>query len=52
MSKFEKVRDYYNRGLWNAEMVQNAVGKWITAEEAASITGTPENGPNEQSPNN
>ena len=37
--KFEKVKDYYDRGLWNEKMVRNAVGKWITAEEADEILG-------------
>lgn len=40
MSKnFEKVRNYYNRKLWTLEMVNNAVGRWITAEEYKEITG-------------
>jgi len=36
-AKFEKVRDYYERGLWTAVMVQHAVDRWITAEEAKEI---------------
>lgn len=36
-ARFEKVKDYYGRGLWNRQMVMNAVGKWITAEEAEEI---------------
>jgi hypothetical protein len=36
-AKFELVKSYYQRGLWNAERVQNAVGKWITQEEADMI---------------
>lgn len=40
MSKnFEKVKAYYNRGLWSIERVRSAVGKWITAEEYKEITG-------------
>lgn len=35
--KFELVKSYYDRGLWNADRVRNAVGKWITAEEAEEI---------------
>lgn len=35
--KYEKVKNYYDRGLWTAEMVQNAVGRWITKEEADEI---------------
>lgn len=36
-AKFEKVKGYYDRCLWNRQMVMNAVGKWITAEEAEEI---------------
>jgi uncharacterized XkdX family phage protein len=40
MSKnFEKVKTYYNRGLWSIDRVRSAVGKWITAEEYKEITG-------------
>lgn len=35
--KFDRVKGYYEKGLWNAEMVRNAVGRWITAEEAKEI---------------
>lgn len=39
-SKFEKVKGYFDRGLWNIERVKNAVVKaWITAEEFQIITG-------------
>lgn len=39
MSKnFNKVKGFYNAGLWTIGMVRNAVGKWITAEEFAEIT--------------
>lgn len=42
MSKnFEKVKNYYDKGLWNKTRVYNAVGKWITAEEYELITGEP-----------
>lgn len=37
--KFEIVKGYYERGLWNAQMVNNAVGRWITQEEAAELLG-------------
>ena len=38
--KFNKVKGYYERGLWNKQMVANAVVKgWITAEEYELITG-------------
>ena len=40
--KFEKVKAYYDAGLWNKVMVKNAVKKgWITAEEYQLITGEP-----------
>lgn len=40
MSKnFEKVKSYYERGIWSAAMVKNAVGRWITEEEYTEITG-------------
>jgi uncharacterized XkdX family phage protein len=35
---FEKIKKWYQMGLWTAEMVQNAVSKEvITKEEAAEI---------------
>ena len=39
-SKFEKVKSYYERGLWDISRVRSAVVKdWITAEEFFMITG-------------
>lgn len=35
--KYELVKSYYQRGLWSADRVRAAVGRWITAEEAAEI---------------
>ena len=35
---FEKVKNYYDNGIWNEARVYNAVGKWITAEEYKEIT--------------
>ena len=36
--KYEKVKEYFNKGLWNEEMVRNAVVKgWITEEELLLI---------------
>ena len=35
---FEKVKNYYDKGLWNIDRVHKAVGKWITAEEFTEIT--------------
>lgn len=37
MNKAEKIKDYYTKGLWTRQMVLNAVGKWITEEEANKI---------------
>lgn len=38
-AKYELVKGYYNRGLWSADRVRAAVGKWITAWEASMILG-------------
>ncbi len=38
-ANFEKVKGYYDRGLWNLARVQKAVEKkWITEEEFLEIT--------------
>lgn len=40
MSKFEKVKNYYDNGLWSISRVHDAVVKgYITAEQYAGITG-------------
>lgn len=40
MSRFEKVKAYYDRGLWSEARVKLAVEKgWITEEEYAEIVG-------------
>ena len=38
---FEKIRDYYNSGLWSIAKVRAVVGKplGITTEEFKEITG-------------
>lgn len=36
---FRKVKGYYENGFWTAQMVRNAVNRWITAEEAQEILG-------------
>lgn len=36
---FDKVKDYYDKGLWNEQRVWRAVGLWITPEEYKKITG-------------
>lgn len=38
-ANYEKVKKYYDNNLWNLERVKKAVGRWITAEEYAQITG-------------
>lgn len=41
-AKFNKVKGYYDAGLWNKTMVRNAVKKaWITADEYEEIVGEP-----------
>ena len=40
MNKYEKVKNYYEKGLWGIERVANAVLKgWITIDEFCKITG-------------
>ena len=39
--KFKTVKDHYDGRRWSRQMVLNAVGKWITAAEAAEILGEP-----------
>lgn len=41
MSWYDKVKMYYDKGLWSKERVYNVVGKVITAEEYEQITGEP-----------
>ena len=36
---YNKVKEYYDRGLWSKTRVYNAVGKWISADEYQEITG-------------
>jgi len=43
VSWFDKVKMYYDKGLWSKERVYNVVGKVITAEEYEQITGEPYN---------
>ena len=41
-TKFEKVKKYFDNGLWDIRRVKNAVEKgWITAEEFEEITHAP-----------
>lgn len=40
--KYEKVKGYYDAGLWDIYRVYNAVDhNWITTEEFEEITGQP-----------
>ena len=42
MSKYDKVKFYYDHGNWTKAQVRNVVAKgWITAEQYAEITGEP-----------
>ncbi len=41
MSWYDRVKMYYDEGLWSKERVYNVVGKVITAEEYEQITGEP-----------
>lgn len=42
--KFNKVKDYYDSGLWKEPRVRQAVEKgWITEEEYRQIVGFVEN---------
>lgn len=34
---YEKVKNYYERGLWNEKRVRKAAGVWITQEECEEI---------------
>ena len=36
---FEKVKRYYDNGLWKIKRVRDAVPRWITQEEFELITG-------------
>lgn len=39
-NKFGKVKNYYDKGLWDITRVHNAVVKnWITSDEFETITG-------------
>ena len=40
---FLKVKEYYDKGLWNKYRVHAVVGKWITPAEYEEITGEPYN---------
>ena len=38
--KYQKVKEYYDKGFWTKQQVHNAVVKgWITEEEYEEIVG-------------
>lgn len=39
MNKFEMVKNYYDRKMWDINRVFNVVGKIITEDEYKEITG-------------
>ena len=39
MSWFEKIKYYYEQGLWDKQRVRNVVGKVINEQEYREITG-------------
>lgn len=42
MSRYDKVKYYYDNGYWSIQRVRDAVAKgWITAEQFEEITGEP-----------
>jgi hypothetical protein len=41
MTWFERIKFYYNNGLWDKQRVWNVVGKVITQEEYEQIVGEP-----------
>ena len=38
-ARYDRVKAWYDTGRWTAEMVHNAVGKWITEDEYTEIVG-------------
>lgn len=38
-ANYEKVKNYYGKGLWTIDKVRKAVGRWITEKEFKVITG-------------
>ena len=41
MSWFDRIKFYYEEGLWSIERVRNVVGKVIDKEEYEKIIGEP-----------
>ena len=44
MSWFDRVKFYYEEGLWSIERVRNVVGKVIDKDEYEKIVGEPHDG--------
>lgn len=44
MDWFEKVKFYYDEGLWNEQRVRNVVGKVIDKKEYEKIVSKPYDG--------
>lgn len=40
--KYFDVKKFFENGFWNEMMVNNAIGRWITEEEAKEILGKDE----------
>ncbi len=36
---FNKVKKWYDEGMWTKSMVHDAIGRWITEEEYVEIVG-------------
>ncbi len=41
MSWFDRIKFYYEEGLWSIERIRNIVGKVINEEEYEQIVGEP-----------
>lgn len=41
MSWFDRIKYYYEEGLWDKQRVRNVVGKVITEEEYGELVGEP-----------
>ena len=39
MTKFQKIKLWYDSGFWTKQQVLDAVDRWITHEEAMEIIG-------------
>lgn len=42
MGKPQKIKKWYKEGLWTRQQVLDAIGKWLTEEEAEEILSTDE----------